>query len=541
MSFRSNKLLLSLFSAVLLTLSWYLHLSFILFFAFVPLLILEDELSKSLDPKRKAKVFRFSYLTFVLWNFGATWWIILVQFGKFGAVLAWLANALLMAFVFLTFSNLKNRINKSWAIWLLVPIWIAWEYLHSLWDLAWIWLNLANSFAFNHNWVQWFEFTGSSGGALWVLVVNILVFKAMKDQPALKFNSKPIWRIAAAIIVPILVSYIIILVRTPLSQQKEKMHVVVVQPNLDPYNDKFVEDFQPTFSKGLRLAKQKITDKTQYLVLPETFITELRSSINEEDLANMLHLQWFRDSLIKPFPNLKVVVGASSYLPYRKPEDVTATARLDKGSGIRYDEFNTAFQIDKYKIQVYHKSKLVPAVERMPFPALLKPLESLALDMGGTTGSLGTQKDRVSFTDGATTGVAPVICYESVFSDFTTEYIRKGASFIFIITNDGWWGDSPGFVHHLNYARLRAIENRRQIARSANTGVSCFIDEFGNISEATKYWEDAVIEKNMVPNNDLTFFSRFGDLISYFSVLITLLLLAFAWYQRFSKKFLNKG
>jgi apolipoprotein N-acyltransferase len=524
----------------LLTLSWYGHLSIFLFFAFVPLLILEDDLSKSLDPKRKAKVFRFSYLTFLLWNFGATWWIILVQFGQFGAVLAWLANALLMAFVFLTFSNIKNRINKPLAIWLLVPIWIAWEYLHSIWDLAWIWLNLSNSFAFNHNWVQWFEFTGSSGGTLWVLAVNILVFKAIKE-PSLKFTSKPVLKIAAAIILPILFSYLLLLVKTPLSEQKDKMHVVVVQPNLDPYNDKFVEDFQPSFSKALRLAKQKITDKTEYLVLPETFITEMRSSINEEDLGNMEHLHWFKDSLITPYPNLKIVVGASSYLPYRKEEDVTATARLDKGSGIRYDEFNTAFQLDKYEIQTYHKSKLVPAVERMPFPWLLKPLESLALDMGGTSGSLGTQKDRVSFSNGKNIGVAPVICYESVFSDYVTEYVRKGASFIFIVTNDGWWDDSPGYVHHLNYARLRAIENRRQIARSANTGISCFIDEFGNISEATNYWEDAVIAKDMVPNNNLTFFSRFGDIISYASVLVTLLLLAFAWYQRFSKKFLNKA
>jgi apolipoprotein N-acyltransferase len=318
------------------------------------------------------------------------------------------------------------------------------------------------------------------------------------------------------------------------------MHVVVVQPNLDPYNDKFVMDFQPVFSKALRLAKQKITNETEYLVLPETFITDLNGSLNEEQIEEMEHILWFKDSLIRQFPKLKVVVGASSAVIYRNPSDVTATARLDRQSGIRYDEFNTALQLDAYKIQIYHKSKLVPAVERMPFPALLRPLEALALDMGGTSGSLGTQKERVSFTDGKTTGVAPVICYESVFSDYVTAYIRKGASFIFIITNDGWWGDSPGYVHHLNYARLRAIENRRQIARSANTGISCFIDEFGNISDATEYWKDAVIAKEIVPNNNLTFFSRFGDIISYLSVLVTLVLLAFGLISRFRKKSSNK-
>src|SRR5690606_26572082 len=96
--------------------------------------------------------------------------------------------------------------------------------------------------------------------------------------------------------------------------------------------------------------------------------------------------------------------------------------------------------IDKTRTEIYHKSKLVPGVERMPFPAVLKPLESLAIDMGGTMGSLGVQAQRSVFVDTISeTKIAPVVCYESVFADYMTEYIRKGANLIFIITNDGWW------------------------------------------------------------------------------------------------------
>jgi apolipoprotein N-acyltransferase len=201
------------------------------------------------------------------------------------------------------------------------------------------------------------------------------------------------------------------------------------------------------------------------------------------------------------------------------------------------DYFNTALQIDKNGVQVYHKSKLVPGAELMPFPALLKPLESLALDLGGTSGSLGLQKERTNFkAENNQIGVAPVVCYESVFSDYVTGYVRNGSTFIFIVTNDGWWGDSPGYKQHLNYARLRAIENRRQIARSANTGISCFIDEFGNISDATNWWEEAVIQKDIFPNSHLTFFSRFGDLISYASIVISLILLGFAAFSRIKVK-----
>ncbi|HOZ86260.1 MAG TPA: apolipoprotein N-acyltransferase, partial [Bacteroidia bacterium] len=198
-----------------------------------------------------------------------------------------------------------------------------------------------------------------------------------------------------------------------------------------------------------------------------------------------------------------------------------------------FDAFNTGLMLDKQGLQIYHKSKLVPGVERMPFPALFKPLEKFAINMGGTMGSLGMQDERGVFTDeSGKTVIAPVICYESVYGDYLTEYIRKKANLIFIITNDGWWEDTPGYVQHLNYARLRAIENRRQIARSANTGTSCFIDEFGNISDATNWWEEAVIEKDMYINNDLTFFSRFGDLLSYVSVIFSILLLLFSFYLR---------
>src|SRR5574343_444659 len=71
--------------------------------------------------------------------------------------------------------------------------------------------------------------------------------------------------------------------------------------------------------------------------------------------------------------------------------------------------------------------------------------------------------------------LAPAVCYESVYGDFMAKYIRSGAEVICIITNDGWWGNTPGHRQHLAYAKLRAIETRKQIIRSANTGISCFV------------------------------------------------------------------
>lgn len=526
---------LSLLSALLLSISWYWHLSICIFFAFVPILFVEDRIASSDTLKPRLKLFGYAYLCFFTWNILVTWWVVYASAG--GASLAFIANSFLMSAVFVLFSGIKKLLNKSWGIWLLIPLWIAWEHGHTLWDLTWTWLTVGNVFAFNTSWIQWYEYTGTSGGTLWVLATNIFIFQVLKNNSNLRIFSKPIFKIACFIILPILLSYVILVLYTlkqaNVTGRQETKQVVVVQPNIDPYNAKFSMDYQSQFLKVMGLIRGKITEETDFLVLPETFITD---DINESDLAVSEAVYWFRDSLIRRFPKLKIVTGGNTYVYYEDEKSNTATSRKDSRSGKNYDVFNSAVYIDQNKIEVYHKSKLVPGVEQMPFPALLKPLEGLAINMGGTMGSLGKQDKRSVFNNTvAHTSIAPVVCYESVYADYVTGYIRNGANFIFIITNDGWWQDTPGYIQHLNYARLRAIENRRQIARSANTGISCFIDEFGTVSEATKWWEEAVIEKNMRPINELTFFSRFGDLISYGSVFASILLILWSLFLRFKK------
>ncbi len=528
-----SKLLLSVSSGLLLAASWYWHLGFLIFLAWLPLLILEQKTNEEgKTPYAKLKLWALSYLTFFIWNLLVTWWIVYASFG--GACMAILANSLLMSWVFMLYSTLRRRFHGLWSHWLLLPLWLAWEHAHSLWDLSWTWLNLGNVFAFHHRWIQWYEFTGSSGGTAWVLMVNLLFFQAMRHTKPIVVFRNAMFKIGLVIVLPILLSYGLMLSRTPLSKISKPLNCVVVQPNVDPYNFKFVMEYKQQFLKAIALAKPKLNAQTHYLVLPETFIT---NNINEKFLNESEELAWFRDSLIKTRPNLKIITGGNTYEFYEDPSRVTSTARFDKNSGLHYDVYNSAIYIDATSSQVYHKSKLVPGVEKMPFPALFKPLENLALDLGGTVGSLGLQKERTVFKDKTNqTDIAPVICYESVYSDYVSEYVSNGASLIFIVTNDGWWDDTPGYKQHLNYARLRAIENRRQMARSANTGISCFLDEFGNIYQPSRWWQETVIAQKIYPNTELTFFSRFGDLISYSALLFSSLLLLFYLFRRFFSK-----
>lgn len=241
-----------------------------------------------------------------------------------------------------------------------MPIWAAWEHGHTLWDLSWSWLNIGNVFAFNHHWIQWYEYTGASGGTIWALAVNILIFITLKLNRVTKIMSMPIFKIAISILLPILLSYIILLAKKPLKLNKENLvNVIIIQPNIDPYNVKFTLDYQSQFFKTLDLLKNKITNKTDYLVLPETFITD---NLNESNINQSIPIKWFRDSLISKFPKLKIITGGNSYVLYDNQNEISSTARLDKESGKYYDVFNSGFFIDSLQVKVYHKSKLVPGL-----------------------------------------------------------------------------------------------------------------------------------------------------------------------------------
>lgn len=531
----TSTLLYSLSSAVLLGLAWYFHLGILVFFGFVPLLIMEDQFKPGNFGSRM-KFFGLVYLAFLLWNIIVTWWIVYASLG--GAIMAFVCNALLMTTVFLLYSRIKRSVAKRWAVWTLLPLWLAFEYVHTLWDITWTWLSIGNVFANHHNWIQWYSFTGVSGGTAWALAVNIFCFLLIKENKVKSLFSKQVAYLFLAILLPILVSYGIVL-SAPLAT-KGGVEVVVVQPNIDPYNEKFNTSYESQLAKTIALIRKKITPNTLYLALPETFITGFDGPLNEDRINELSEIKWFRDSLFLKYPQLRIVAGADSYKYYSLLETPSATARKDSRNDLYLDYYNTALFITGDSCKLYHKSKLVPGVEMMPFPRFFQLFENFAIDLGGTTGSLGTQSTRSVFKDTQKNiGIAPVICYESVYGDFVAQYVRNGANLIFIITNDGWWDNTPGHRQHLQYARLRAIENRRPIARCANTGISCFVDQMGNLSQETTYWEPAVLSQAIAPNNELTFFSKFGDILSYLSCLISLILLAilqfFQWRLAFGK------
>jgi len=504
----------------------------LIFIAFVPLFWLEEQFLGKDTRSPGKKMFGYYYLSLLIWNVLSTYWIWYAS--DVGGVFALTANSLLMSLVLLIYFATRKRYGTFIGYFSLVCYWIAFEYLHLNWELSWPWLTIGNVFAGDPKWIQWYEYTGVLGGTLWVLLINIVIFQLIKNifkkdlmRKILRINTTIMTTVLLILVaVPLLLSFYLYEKRT---DRGEAINVVIVQPNIDPYNEKFSGPASEQIAKLLRLGSTMIDSSTNLFIGPETAIAE---GIWEEEIfidKNILSIRQFNTA----FPHLQILIGLASYHAYQEGEQPSASARKFRDADAYYDAYNTAMLLNHGdSIQLYHKSKLVPGVERMPYPAIFGFLENYSIELGGTSGSLGTQKERTNFVTSGGMKIAPSICYESIYGGFMSNYIRAGAEMIAIITNDGWWRDTPGYRQHKDYARLLAIEFRKSIARSANTGISCFINQRGDIMQETKWWEDDAIKDTIYKNKIVTFYARYGDYIGFIAAFLSICILVFMGAKR---------
>lgn len=501
-----RKFLAVVCSAILLSAGWLGVGGFTLLVAFVPLLWISDSCDSSAGSWWK--VFGWALLTFVLWNAATIWWIWNATWvGPFAATLA---SSFLNMVAFMLFHTVSKRDSKILAYTVLVTAWIATEYWYTVGEFSFPWLILGNGFCEVPWAVQWYEYTGVFGGSLWVLVTNILVFEALKCR-------KKILAVGSVVsaVVPIVVSVIIYSTYSH-HLVSERVKVSVVQPNVDCY-DKFHSDTHWQEDNLLDLIAQTPAD-VQFIALPETALTKY---IDEQVIDAVPVVDSIASLLAAKGSQATVVTGANT-LRWYTPATRTRTSR-SSNNGFYYDVFNSAVSITpEGKTDIYHKSRLVIGVEKTPLPKLFEWLSFLVIDLGGTVGQLGVGNGAKTFANGDV-HLAPAICYEALYGDFMGGFARAGAEAMLVISNDGWWGDTPGYKRLFAFCRLRAIEHRRAIARSANTGISGYIDERGDDGQRLEWDERGVLTDNITLNRKTTFYTRFGDYIGRISELVMLL------------------
>lgn len=451
----------------------------------------------------------YGYVAMLLFNIGATYWIWYVS--PAGAVAAIILNALQMAVIFALFRcSARLMEDRGWkcASWLpyvvFIVLWLAWEHVYFDIEISWPWLVLGNAFATSLRLVQWYSLTGALGGSLWILVASVLCFLMIDSLCNGRKAAVPASALAIVVLLPAIIS---IASYYSYEETDNPIEVVAVQPNVDPFAKYGVTPQEGIDESLLSLAGSVATPNTHYIITPETFTFD----INLDNPAGNDSYQRYQ-ALFDRYPQANVLLGALTYSFYRTSARPTNSARQ---MGDRwYDVFNSAIVFDREGLfNYYHKSKLVPGVEIIPYQHYVPFLGKLVAKFGGSSTSYGVMHEMKALKGNDGNMVAPMICYESIYGDYSRNAVKEGANFLAVITNDGWWGDSPGYRQHFRFASLRAIENRRDVVHVANTGISGFINQRGDVLQRTGWWVPTAIVGNVNTNDSLTPFSVHGDVI----------------------------
>jgi apolipoprotein N-acyltransferase len=524
--------LLSISSGLLAGFSWLqAGLSLLIFIAFVPILLIMEDLIKSSDNKAKLKFYLYGFLAFLVWNVISVYWIINSTLA--GGIVAILISAMIMSFALPLIFISRQKFGKTIGGIVFISVWISIEYFLSHSQISWPWLTLGNAFADNTKLVQWYDITGLFGGSLWILLVNYLIYITIHTSNSSSKN-KFFLITSLVIIIPTLISFYKFYTY---EEPNAPVKIIIIQPNIDPYSEKFNSSVSEQIQNLKKLISNTNLNNPDYILLPETFI---HSGVQIDKLYEDIYIRYLRN-IFSEYPYSEIVTGAVGLKIFSNSSEAGSSSFLIQGSNKFYNLYNSALMFGQNsEIKIYHKIKLVPGVETVPYNKTFKFLNKLILNIGGISGTHSTDSvQRVFKHSRKNIFTSTAICYESVFGEFISNFVKNGAELLFIITNDGWWGNTHGYRQHKNFARLRAIENRRSIARCANTGISCIIDQKGQIIKETNWWQAEILTGQINTNSTITFYTKHGDYIAKFSIYIFLVFLFITIILKAKYKFLK--
>jgi len=240
------------------------------------------------------------------------------------------------------------------------------------------------------------------------------------------------------------------------------------------------------------------------------------------------------DLLVWPESSMPDPVRDQNSESYRFITDFSATMKTDLMLGtLDVDdghEYNAALLVSNNgeQVQIYRKVHLVPFGEYIPLRHSFPLFAAVASTW--VTGDLtaGTKHTVFNLTN-ADVHVAPLICFEDTVGDLVRRFVLNGANLLVDVTNDGWFLHSFGSRQHVANAIFRCVENRRPMVRAANTGVTCFVNEFGRVTQLLQddtgntFTEGVLTGSVDVPQDGrLTFYAQHGELFAKLCVAVTL-------------------
>jgi len=469
-----------------------IHIGFVTCFALARPLKIVSELSGK-------KAFGAAYFFSFFANLFHLYWVAVVT--PPGMVAAIFILSLYPAAVMLAFSKVY-RWKKLAGLILLPFLWVGMEYARSLSQLAFPWTDLSYSLGYYLTFIQIVSVIGCYGLSFVIVIYNILVWQVFDSRNRLERRVSSVVAMVGITLAIYMYGYVVF---EPYPEEGD-IRVAMIQGNV-PLDIKWSPEtrmwnFDLYDSMAVAAAADDSLDLT---VWPETAAPTYPH-----------HERQYRKRLLETAMK-------------------TGTAQLVGALDVHYDKgkektFNAAFQIngDGTLGQGYHKVKLVPFSEHVPYQDRLKFLSRDFLSQYLTFIETYDVQWWSDFYPGDSVMLfkcddywyAPLICFEAAFPDYCREATLKGAEFLVNITNDTWFGRSPGPYQHMRISVFRAIENRIWVARCANSGISAFIDPFGREFGRGELYVRKILKHSIYPQQEYSVFTMEGPVIGKISALI---------------------
>ena len=463
-----------------------------------------------LRDKRLSSVLTGGYLIGLIWGSGTIYWIGWATIGGlFGALL-------IFASYFCLFSLVQFFLVQLWGEKSLLAapfLWTGIEMLSSLGPMGFPWNLMAHTQSYYLTMIQYADLFGVYAVSFWVVSMNVIIYFIIIHLKKRQLVQKWILCLVFFVLVPL--GYGQYKLTRPLDNDP-KINVSLVQGNIDPYQKWDAGFLDSNFSVYARLTRQAFASDPELIIWPET--------------ATACYIRY----RVPYFQKIKLQVDSMN-VPL-----LTGTQDFEWINKDKLNRYNSAFLIrpNHWQVDRYHKIHPVPFSERVPlgdtFPFWYNFLDKV-LDLSVGNYAVGDSIVVFQFIPKSLkkpVRFSVVICYESVFPYLVRKFIRQGAQFLVIITNDGWFGKTSGPFQHARIAVFRAIENRIWIARCANTGISAFIDPYGRTYNVSNIYQEAVINSFISVKKQVTFFTKCGFVFPWFVGIMDGLLLLLAVYSR---------
>lgn len=484
---------------------------FFVWFALIPLLF-------AVEGKSIYKTFLAAWFCGLIFYTGLIYWIVVVTTTYGGLIYPLGIFVMLLLVTYLSlYCGLAFALSRfieertPFTLPLILPfIWVSLEYIRSFAFSGFPWESLGYALYQSRYLIQCADIAGIYGISFIIVFTNTTGYLLLRGISERRFPLKELFLTMVLIGMVLIYGRARLIGINKISQTSPEIPVGLVQGNIDQgikWNRAFR---QQAIEIHRRLSVLSLERGSRLIIWPESSTPF-----------------YFQSSLDYQRIIFDIIEGSGSYILIGSPFFNQLHGNLRN--------YNSAFLLSPSRevLERYDKIHLVPYGEYIPLKRFFPFINKMVVGIGDFYP--GQNRTIFNLPDGS---FSVLICYEIIFPDLTRKFVKDGAHFLVNITNDAWFGSTSAPYQHLSMAAVRAIENRRFVARAANTGISAIIDATGCIQSTSKLFTEQLLTGTIRPLSVRTFYTQFGDVFAFLAIGFSFFLICLALLKRFKRQVL---